>query len=223
VEEYIMKKNIKEWEKIYQWNKEEKNYLIYPDEEVVRIIKKFFVPNNIKNVLDAGCGAGRHSLAMLRENINVTAIDTSESAVNISKELILGTYKNINISVASITELPFENDSFEGIICWGVLHYLTNDEFDKAMNELYRVLKPGGFIGLTLRSIEDSECDDNNKDIMQSSNAYESKNILFKYFDEDDIKKIMSRFKMFKYGHKTKTIFEDNKRKMAHWFIVAEK
>ncbi len=43
---------------------------------------------------------------------------------------------------ADICELPFENDEFDYIFCNHVLEHIPDDT--KAMNELYRVLKPGG-------------------------------------------------------------------------------
>jgi ubiquinone/menaquinone biosynthesis C-methylase UbiE len=218
-----MEKNIELWEKIYQWNKKNENYLIYPDEEVIRIIKKFFVPNGVKKVLDAGCGSGRHTMALLREGFNVEALDSSSAALKIAEGIASDLGGNVNFTEGNIIKLPYKDEEFDGIICWGVLHYLTDEEFGQAMSELYRVLKPGGVIGFTLRSTEDSECDLSKKDNMQVSEGFESKGIEFKYFDENDINKVFSRYNSMKYGHKTKTSFEDKKRKMAHWFIAATK
>ena len=44
---------------------------------------------------------------------------------------------------ADITNIPFKNDSFDVIICLHVLEHIVEDQ--KAMKELYRVLKPGGW------------------------------------------------------------------------------
>ncbi len=44
---------------------------------------------------------------------------------------------------ADITALPFEDDSFDVILCNHVLEHIENDR--KAMSELYRVMKPGGY------------------------------------------------------------------------------
>lgn len=44
---------------------------------------------------------------------------------------------------ADITDLPFENNTFDVIFCNHVLEHIPNDT--KAMQELYRVMKPGGF------------------------------------------------------------------------------
>jgi len=47
-----------------------------------------------------------------------------------------------------ITEIPFESESYDAIICIHVLEHVENDR--KAMDELYRVLKPGGWAMITV-------------------------------------------------------------------------
>ncbi|WP_035587202.1 class I SAM-dependent methyltransferase [Hippea jasoniae] len=222
-----MKHNIELWEEVYKWNKKERNYLVYPDEEVVRIIKKFFLPRNVKSVLDVGCGSGRHTLALLREGFSVTAVDTSETALGILKSLVNNFKENINdklkIMQGDIKNMPFNNNSFDAILCWGVLHYLDTEELKKAIKEMHRILKEGGLLALTLRSTEDSEYKREHGDKLQESQAFESKGMLFKYFSESDLPSILGNFKIINYGHKTRTTFEDKKRVIAHWFIVAKK
>lgn len=217
-----MEKNINLWEDVYRWNRDNSNYLIYPDEEVIRIVKKFFLPRGIRSVLDAGCGAGRHTLAMLREGLDVTSLDSSPAALDITQKLA-GTAFPVRCHQSSITELPFAEASFDAILCWGVLHYLGADEFRRALDEFLRVLKPGGLFALTLRSVEDSECDPASHTQMQVSNAFESRAMAFRYYAEDEIVPSLDRFVNIRHGHKTRTTFEDPHRRMAHWFIVAEK
>ena len=43
-----------------------------------------------------------------------------------------------------VTDLKFDDGCFDAILCVGVLHYVENDR--KAMQELYRVLKPEGYV-----------------------------------------------------------------------------
>lgn len=218
-----MDKNILLWENMYQWNKENKNNLVYPDEEVIRIIKKFFLPSGAKSVLDAGCGSGRHTLALLREGFEVRSLDSSQTALDIASELTAPYGNNVKYELGNLACLPFEDASFDAVLCWGVLHYLSGEEFSQSINELYRVLKPGGFIGLTLRSTTDSECDIDNAKKMQTSNATDSKNMLFKYFSKSDIFECLKDFTEIYSGHKTRTVFENDERIIAHWYIAAKK
>ncbi|MCW8995361.1 MAG: class I SAM-dependent methyltransferase, partial [Psychromonas sp.] len=49
----------------------------------------------------------------------------------------LATYK------ADLTKLDFNNNSFDAILCYHVLEHIEDDK--KAISELYRILKPGGW------------------------------------------------------------------------------
>jgi len=219
-----MKENELRWDEIYKWNKMEQNYLVYPDEEVVRILKKEFIPNNVKKVLDIGCGSGRHSLAMLKEGLEVYAIDSSSTSLSIAKKLCDGCNKKIFLKEGSVTAIPYAEDSFDGVLCWGILHYLSPDEVQKALKEIHRILKPRGYFALTLRSSADSEAQNKDRDQeMIISSARESKGLHFKYYDEKDIVSTLSLFKNVKWGHKTRTFLGDTRRVFAHWFIISQK
>ncbi len=50
--------------------------------------------------------------------------------------------------------LPYDNDHFDYIYARLVLHYLSKDKLDKALTELYRILKSGGRLFVVVRSID---------------------------------------------------------------------
>jgi len=54
-----------------------------------------------------------------------------------------GYYYSRMTNLIDITNLPFEDDIFDAIICSHVLEHIQNDK--KAISELFRILKPGGF------------------------------------------------------------------------------
>lgn len=70
------------------------------------------------------------------------------------KEFLMGEFQE-NMKVGSLTEPPYENDFFDGIICNGVLYYLDFGSIEKAVDEMKRVLKPNGKLLLVVRSNED--------------------------------------------------------------------
>ncbi len=219
-----MKNNIAWWDKTYSWNAENKNHLVYPDEDLVRIVKKFFIPNKIKNVLDLGCGSGRHSLMMVSEGLQVTGIDSSQNALDIAEKLTSFASEKRRFDLVDVTQgLPYDDESFDAVVGWGVLHYISTQDSKKTLQEIHRVLRPGGYFALTLRSVEDSECTNKDNNVFQKSNAYESTELLFRYYNEADIQQELPAFEEIKYGHKTRTLLEDSNRRIAHWFIVCKK
>lgn len=100
---------------------------------------------NIKNklILEIGSGSGAHSALLSREGAKVCAIDISLArSISTNKKLKLlnnNSFLSINCDAE---ELPLESDSFDFIYSNGVLHHSDNPQ--RAINEVYRVLKPKG-------------------------------------------------------------------------------
>lgn len=142
-----------------KWNKlhSEKRFRPkYPEDDIVRWLFKNMPPHT--NILDDGCGAGRHIMLLADNDYIPYGIDYSENGVNYTRELLV--YNNYsqyvnNIQVASCDELPFDNNFFDGLISFGVLYYLEECKISKAINEIYRVLKNGGKTVVVVRNKED--------------------------------------------------------------------
>jgi SAM-dependent methyltransferase len=107
-------------------------------------------------VLDMGCGGGRHAFELYRRGADVVALDLSfEDLVEVSTmframelegEVTAG--GSARAVRGSAYQLPFEDNSFDRIIAAEIMEHLPEDEL--AMSELYRVLKPGGLIAVTV-------------------------------------------------------------------------
>jgi SAM-dependent methyltransferase len=80
-------------------------------------------------VLDAGCGEG----VIVREYAGRLAIEGVDA-----------NYASEHVHHGSVTALPYEAGTFDRALCLDVLEHLTFEEQPKALAELYRVLRPGG-------------------------------------------------------------------------------
>jgi len=96
-----------------------------------------------KNVLEIGPGAGGHSALFARHGACVTAIDITHSRAEATaaKFRLLGA-ENCIAMQGDAESLPFDDGAFDIVYSNGVLHH-TNDT-GKAIDEAFRVLKPGG-------------------------------------------------------------------------------
>lgn len=102
-------------------------------------------------VLDAGCGIGNWSIALSYLNKHVEAIDITGDQILVADALIRGMKRqNINLSSCSVEDLPFDNNTFDGILCRQMIMY-TNVE--KTLHEFYRTLKKGGKILISASSV----------------------------------------------------------------------
>ena len=216
--------NVKKWEEVYDWNKTKKNYLEIPDEELVRIVNKFFIPENVYRVLDIGCGSGRHTVYMLSKGMEVHGLDSSETALHITGEVVKGRGYSLNTKLSECTSLPYSDSYFDSVVCWGVIHYLTKTERRKCFNEILRILKSGGLFALTLRSNEDSESEGiTNDDEISKSTAEENSGMYLKYYSQQEVLEELKQFSDIKYGHRVFSEVEKMNRRIAHWLILCRK
>jgi len=95
-----------------------------------------------KNLLEVGSGAGRFTELFVKGGANVHTIDLSV-AVEVNKENI-GNADNYKIAQASVYELPFAKESFEVVICLGVIQHTPDSE--KTIEALWQMVKPGGLL-----------------------------------------------------------------------------
>lgn len=98
-------------------------------------------------VLDAGCGSGSLALELAKSGLRVDALEHSKEFVCMVRHKIAryGNESRVSVHQGSVTNLPFDDAVFDGVVCGEVLeHVLTKDGGDlQAVAEMARVLKPG--------------------------------------------------------------------------------
>lgn len=107
-------------------------------------------------ILDAGCGTGRNLLYLLKSGANVFGVDQNREAIAQLKTLV-SSFPHVdseeNFKVASVEQLPFENETFDLVISSAVLHFAENiSHFEAMLNSMWDVLKPGGYFFCRLAS-----------------------------------------------------------------------
>jgi ubiquinone/menaquinone biosynthesis C-methylase UbiE len=101
------------------------------------------------SVLDAGCGTGTLTLAVLRTlkvPIKLTAVDLSPSSMATAKKYVEKdnpSGQSVRFAQGNVLALPFADDAFDLVLTSGVLEYVPLDE---GLSELARVTAPGGHL-----------------------------------------------------------------------------
>lgn len=103
--------------------------------------------NGLKGI-DIGCGEGYNTRLMAEKGAQMTAVDISEIFIEKAIETENGHPLSIEYSVAGATALPFKNEHFNFAVSFMCLMDVPNHE--KALQEAYRVLKPGGFFQFSI-------------------------------------------------------------------------
>ena len=147
-------------------------------DETSHILKERFEKNGIvlhgETVLDDGCGGGRYSMALRKLGAGrVVGVDISEDAIDLARRKSPFVEEDVEFQTGSVLDLPFEDESFDFVFSNGVLHH--TDSTEKGLQEIFRVLKPGGRVWLYLYGGKESLfwdivdlCRDMLKDIPQA-------------------------------------------------------
>lgn len=103
-----------------------------------------FLGNGCHRVLEIGCGTGLFTQELAQTGHTIVAIDISEALIRKAKERV--TAVNVSFVPVNAYDTTFPSSSFDFIVGSSSLHHL---EVDKALNEFFRILKPGGRILFT--------------------------------------------------------------------------
>lgn len=105
-------------------------------------------------VLDVGCGAGAYVEQLYRMGYDVTGVDLTVEMLEATRNRLGASADEsdrLHLRQGDVENIPFPDESFDLVICVGVLSYLRSDE--KAHAEMRRVLRPGGHLILAVRNI----------------------------------------------------------------------
>jgi SAM-dependent methyltransferase len=114
------------------------------------LTKDFFLEKKVKDLLIPGIGYGRNAKIFTDNEIHVTGIEISKTAIELARQNEL----NFNIFHGSVTDMPFDNKLYDGIFCYALIHLLNNRERDKFIKDCYNQLKPNGYMIFTTISKE---------------------------------------------------------------------
>jgi SAM-dependent methyltransferase len=98
-------------------------------------------------VLDVGCGYGRIALRLARAGYRVDGLDLSEALIEAAHAAARAERLPVRLVIGTMTRLPYSSASFDVVIClWSAFfELLEDDEQVRAVREMWRVLRPGGF------------------------------------------------------------------------------
>jgi tellurite methyltransferase len=111
--------------------------------------------NARRRVLDAGCGDGRNLVYLLQRGFECFGVDRDPAAVERVRALAaeLGDSPQANFVAGEIDRLPWGDGSMDAVLCSAVLHFADDEaHFGRMVEELWRVLAPGGLLFARLAS-----------------------------------------------------------------------
>jgi len=126
------------WEKAFT---DKKEMWGFEPAKSANIANDLFVQQGVKKVLIPGIGYGRNAQLFRESGMEVTGIEISPSAIEMARKQY-GT--GMTIYQGSVTDMPFDDQLYDGIFCYALIHLLGNDDRAKLIRDCYRQLIPGG-------------------------------------------------------------------------------
>lgn len=99
-------------------------------------------------MLDAGCGTGTN-LTFLRQYGSAYGLELSPRGIQFGRERGLQP-----LTQGSVTHLPFGSASIDVVLSFDVLYCLESRDEQSALHEMFRVLKPGGYVVINVAALE---------------------------------------------------------------------
>lgn len=112
------------------------------------LLEKEILDSEKTRLLDVGCGPGSISAGLAKYCARIDAIDYSSEVVELAQQTArdLRVENKLHVRAGSIYELPYEDGSFDVVYAHMVLQHLADPV--GALQEMQRVLKPGGFVAV---------------------------------------------------------------------------
>lgn len=129
--------------------------LMWPNETLIRFFKGKYMPGHLKSyenkkVLDIGFGTGNNLMFCGSLGMKLYGIEVLKDICCQGKERLKAMGYDADLRVGINSRIPFEDNLFDYIVSWDVIHYEGCEKnIQKAVKEYHRVLKPGGRVYLS--------------------------------------------------------------------------
>ncbi len=188
------------WDDIYKNKKKSGDAWVAPSDRFYPLFEKFLRQSNfeIKQALDIGCGVGRYLKILQSEGFKTDGIDSSETAVEMTKKLM-----GDDSTILCVDMFGFEipKKKYDLIISILTIHHGTKKQVQDLIEKIYEAIAEHGKIFVTLPDLESSKKWDNfknNKEVADGTFIPLSgpeKGLPHSFYTEEEIRKLFSRFK----------------------------
>ncbi len=110
------------------------------------------------NLLDLGCGSGRHVVHLTKAGFNVCGMDNSPTALGMAQEWLKEEEQSASLILADIGDhFPIKDEVFNGLLSTQVIHHQFRPKVYQTISEIKRVTADGCVIFITVPAGKDPE------------------------------------------------------------------
>ncbi len=138
-----MEEQYKQWAKYYDLFTEEGQ--TEAELSFIEFIFEKYSNSEIKKVLDATCGTGRHAIPLAKKGYELLANDLSSEMLAVAKEKATAHEIDLTFNQEDMRKIDWQEE-FDAVICINsAFNYMhTDEDAEKALNNFYKALRPGG-------------------------------------------------------------------------------
>lgn len=183
-----------EWDRILreEWYSQER-----PDEIMLEFAASLKKKNKTSQILDLGCGAGRHLLHMARLGFEAHGADLSETGLNMTKQRLEKQKLESHLVKCSMVMLPYVDSCFDAVVCLHAIYHQKLGAIQTTLSEIHRILKNEGSLLMNFLSKGThsyGEGEEIEKDTFVKQEGAE-KGVLHYFADREEINRLFRDFK----------------------------
>jgi len=193
------------------------------DVNLVRCQKYLFPKSRGKRLLYIGFGEGQNLVYLAKEGFACYGTEVSKRRLEATKKKLKKESLHADLRLVSGSVLPFDNEFFDIVIAWQSLYYNNRETLTESLDEIFRILKPGGqFLSSMVNPKQKSLCD---KKIAPSvyhpsKKSGQSDCVVFCFKNERQIQSMYKKFKKIQIGFYSSYLFKNHN---FHYVIYCEK
>lgn len=111
--------------------------------------RDLFLEKSVKTVLVPGIGYGRNAQIFRENGMTVTGIEISETAIRLLRK---NYGADMTVYHGSVSDMPFDQNHYDGIFCYALIHLLDENERKKLIRDCYNQLSENGCMIFTMVS-----------------------------------------------------------------------
>ncbi len=169
-----IKKTIETYDKMASHYKDRRSALIMYD-----LIDRLIALMMGDELLEIGSGPGRDARVFADKGLHVTGMDLSSSLVEIARKDV----PEASFLVGDVLDMPFSDATYHGIWTCATLHHLKKEDLPLALNEMFRVLKPGAPAFISVKGGEG--------EYFKLDLEFEGNERFFAYYKQDEFEKFL--------------------------------
>ena len=181
-------------------------------------VSNLFTENGFSKVLIPGIGYGRNARPFLENEFEVTGIEISKTAIQLARENGM----NFQIHHGSVKNMPFNNDQYDGIFCYALLHLLNQNDRRQFLKNCHNQLRTGGMMVFTVVS-KSYKLYGNGK-LVSVDRFMIDKGLTVFFYDSATVEKEFSPFGLVEYSEIDEPVKHlENEEPMKFWRVVCQK